>query len=299
MHKRLSWSKVALSLLLVIGLLFTVSAAFAQDATPEGEGGASASAADDHGAEAASAEGGAEEGGSNPLAPLGINAGFLLAQIINFGLIFVLLTVGMWRPLMNMLDSRAEKIRKGLEDAAIAANARRDAEAEAERIRQAAQADINRLIEEARSRGEEVAKTIEAEARTEAEKIRADARIAAEAERNAQLADLRGQVAAISMAAAQRLIGASLDEKRQRELVDDFFTKVPADAKAMRGSVQVISAMPLTEAEQNRVKSEIGGDDVSFSVDPAILGGLIIRSGDRVIDGSVRSGLNNLAARLN
>ncbi|MEM6529734.1 MAG: F0F1 ATP synthase subunit delta [Chloroflexota bacterium] len=37
---------------------------------------------------------------------------------------------------------------------------------------------------------------------------------------------------------------------------------------------------------------------MSYQVDPNILGGLVIRSEDRVVDGSVRSGLNDLSARL-
>ncbi|MFQ3566745.1 MAG: F0F1 ATP synthase subunit B [Aggregatilineales bacterium] len=234
----------------------------------------------------------------NPLVPLGINAGFLVAQIFNFLLLFGLLSIVLWRPLMNMLDSRAAKIQKGLEDAAAAANARRDAEAEAERIRAAARADVARMIEEARQRGEDLAKQIENEAQAEAEKIRAEARARANEERDRQLADLRGQVAAIAIAVSHRLIGESLDEKRQQALINDFFSKVPAEAKSLSGPVEVISAMPLDEAEQARVKQEIGVDQVTFSVDPSILGGLVIRTTDRVVDGSVRSGLTELAGLL-
>jgi F0F1-type ATP synthase delta subunit len=47
------------------------------------------------------------------------------------------------------------------------------------------------------------------------------------------------------------------------------------------------------------VKKEIGNSNVTFRVDPAILGGLIIRSDERVVDGSVRRDLNTLATRLN
>ena len=57
--------------------------------------------------------------------------------------------------------------------------------------------------------------------------------------------------------------------------------------------------MPLSADEQAKAKSSIGADSISFVVDPNILGGLIVRSGDRVVDGSVRSGLNDLGARLN
>ncbi len=239
----------------------------------------------------------AEEGGS-PLDALGINAGFLLAQAINFGLIFGLLMVFLWRPLVNMLDSRSAKIQKGLEDAAAAANARMNAEAEAAKVLAAARAEAQSIIDEARGRADDVGKGIETEARGEAESIRAQARQAAVDERNQQLAGLRSQVAQISVAVAERLIGQNLDQQRQQALVSDFFTNVPDSAKGLSGNVEVVSAMPLDEAEQNRVRQQVGGDSVTFTVDPSILGGLIIRSGDRVVDGSIRRGLGEVGERL-
>ncbi|HLU12150.1 MAG TPA: F0F1 ATP synthase subunit B [Oceanobacillus sp.] len=296
--------KGLLLLLVLIVSLAVIPAALAQeepagDTTTEEQSAAAESEAQEvEGEEPTVAEGEAEEPATNPLTPLGINAGFLVAQIINFLLIFGLLTALLWRPIVNTLDSRAMRIQKGLEDAAAAANARRNAEAEAESILSAARAEAAKVIEEARNRGEEVARQIEAEARAEADNIRAEARARANEERDRQLADLRGQVASISIAVAQRLLGEALDEKRQQALINDFFSKVPAEAKSLSGSVEVISAMPLDEAEQNRIKKEIGATDATFIVDPGILGGLVIRTQDRVVDGSVRSGLNELALRL-
>ena len=283
-------------LLFVLALMLSLvaaSVAFAQEgAAAEGE---TAAQVEGEAAEAAEA---VEEAAVNPLTPLGINTGFLLAQIINFLLLFGLLSIFLWRPLMNMLDSREMKIQKGLEDAAAAANARRNAEAEAEKILAAARAEAQRVVEEARGRGDELAKLVETEARTEAEQIRAEGRVRVNEERDRQLADMRGQVAAIAVAVAQRLIGETLDEKRQQALVNDFFAKVPAEARSLSGSVEVISAMPLSDDEKNKVKSEAGARDITFTVDPSILGGLIIRTQDRVVDGSVRSGLGELSSRL-
>ncbi len=240
----------------------------------------------------------AEEAGAGPLDKLGINLGFMIAQLFNFGVIFILGTIFMWRPLMNLLDARSAKIQKGLEDAAAAANARLNAEAEAEEIKAKARAEVQKTIEEARSRGDEVAASIEQEAQTGAVRLREQAQQAAVEERDRQLAGMRSQVGAISVALAQRLIGETLDEKRQQALINDFFAKVPAEAKNMTGAVEVISAMPLNDDEQKRVRKEIGAGDVSFVVNPDILGGLIVRSADRVIDGSVRSGLGDLAERM-
>jgi len=157
---------------------------------------------------------------------LGLNAGYLFAQIVNFLIIFGALSALLWNPMRNMLDTRSAKIQKGLEDAQVAANARRNAEAEAETIRANARADIAKGVDEGRARGEEVAKQVEAEARAEAERIRTEARVAAAAERDQQLAGLRGQIAGIALAATQKLIGAALDESKSKSLIDGFFTDV-------------------------------------------------------------------------
>lgn len=307
-------------LALVFALMLFVAGVMAQEATPapaEGaaaeataavesatepaapaEGAASETAAEGEGEAVTEGEGEAAPAVS-PLAPLGINQGFLFAQIINFLLIFGLLTFGLWRPLRNMLDTRAATIAKGLEDAAAAANARLNAEAEAEKVLAQARQEVSRNIEDGRARGAEVAKQVEADARAQAEKILADARTAATSARDTELAGLRGQVAAIAIAATQRLIGATLDDKKAHALVDDFFAKVPASAKSLSGHVEVVSAMPLTDDEKKKVQKETGASEVSYSVDPSILGGLILRAGDRVVDGSVRSNLEELSGRLN
>lgn len=295
MHKTFTLKRLLL-LAVMVWLVAVAAVAYAQ----EGEATAEPTAEESHSEAApAAAEGEAAAESAGGIEALGLNAGYLLAQIINFGIIFLALRAILWNPIANMLDARTAKIEKGLEDAAVAANARRNAEAEAEKVLASARADVAKGIEEGRARGEEVAKQIEAEARAAAEKIRTEARAAAAAERDQLLAGLRGQVAAISIAAAQKLIGESLDNKKQQALIDDFFAKVPADAKKLSGSVEVVSAMPLSESEQAKAKKEIGADEVTFLVDPSILGGLIVRAGDRVVDGSVRSGLTDLAGRLN
>lgn len=230
---------------------------------------------------------------------LGINAGFLIAQLVNFGVIILLLAVVAWRPLTRALDDRAMKIAQQLEDAEVAAKARQNAETEAAQIIDEARREASKFADEARGRGEESAQGILADARAEAEKIMADAREKAAVERDRQLADMRDQVAGLAIAATRKLVGESLDEKSQRNIVASFFSQVPEAAKNMGGAVEVVSALPLTEAEQAQIKQQTGASDVSFVVNPEIMGGLVLRSGGRVIDGSVRAGLRDMAAQLN
>jgi len=228
---------------------------------------------------------------------LGINIGYLLMQIAGLTLLLILLNHFAYKPILNVLEERKERIAKGLEDARQAAIARDNADADAKKVMDDARSEAAKVREEAVKQAEASAASIKDDANAEAKKIVAAAQVEAEAERNKILAELRGQVAAISVAAANKIVGASLDEARQRELISDFFSQVP-EGLASGDAAEVVSALPLTSDEEAKVKSAVSADDVSFKVDPNILGGLIVRVGDQVVDNSVASKMSGLGAAL-
>ena len=233
------------------------------------------------------------------LANLGINPGLMLIWGIAFIVLYTVLTRFIYDPLTNVLNERRNRIAKGLEDAAAAARARENAETEAETILAQARSEGQKVIDEARGRGDGVAGTIEQEARQEAARIQYDAQNEAVAIRNAELGNLREQVLNISVAVAGRILGESISKSKQRALVDSFISELPEGAKGLGGSVEVVSAMPLTAVEQKRVQSEVGAESADFTVDPSILGGLIVRWSGGMVDGSVRARLNQMASSLN
>ena len=235
----------------------------------------------------------------SPLDNLGINPGFLLIQVIAFIVLYTVMTRFIYNPLVNVLSERRNRIAKGLEDAAAAARARESAEAEADKILAQARSEAQKVIDEARGRGEDVATTIEQDARQIAAKIQYDAQTEAVATRNQELGNLREQVLNISVAVASRILDESISKTKQKSLVTSFIADLPEDARGLGGSVQVVSAMPLTAAEQKKVQSEVGADEAEFTVDPSILGGLVVRWSGGLVDGSVRSQLNQLASSLN
>lgn len=241
---------------------------------------------------------------------LGINLGFLIVQICSFLLLMIALRAWVYNPIVNMLERRRETISKGLEDAAIAAEARANAEKEAEKLLSDARAKAAAEAREVTARAEEQAKEIRAAAEATASKARGEALAEVDAERARVLSDVRGQVGALAIAAAQKLIGEAMDEKKQKALIDEFFSGVKSgkvtvlDGASVSGAAAVVtSALPLSKAEQDDVQKQVlaaigGKGDVSFKVDPNILGGIVVRVGDKVLDGSVSGQLSAMRQNL-
>jgi len=222
----------------------------------------------------------------------------------------LILTALVYKPIINALENRRQKIAQGLEDSRVAAEARANAEQDAAKIFTEAQAKAGQMVREATERAETASKDVRAAAESEAAKAREAALAGLEEEKVRMLGDLRGQVAALSIAAAQKLIGEALDEKRQHTLLTEFFSGVKSGKVVVLEGVEIsgahaeiTSALPLTASEQESVKNDVlarmgKAASVTFRVDPVILGGLLIRVGDKVIDGTVAGKLESLRQTL-
>ncbi len=239
---------------------------------------------------------------------LGLNLGFLLGQIIAFGIVFITLRAWVYVPLVALLEKRRQAIAQGVEDARIAAEARANAEQEAQRIVAEAQGKAAQVMREASERAEGVALEIKSAAEKDVARAREEALAEVNEERTRILGELRNQVIVLAMAATQKLVSETLDEKRQHALLDEFFSGVRGgkvivlEGETLTGqTAEVVSALPLTESERETVRKDLrleSGAEVSFRVDPSILGGVVVRLGDRVVDGSVAGKLQALRQTL-
>jgi F-type H+-transporting ATPase subunit b len=240
---------------------------------------------------------------------LGINLGFFLFQVFNFVILMVILSRLAYTPIVNALDNRKKKIAQSLEDARIAGEARANAEAEAREIIANAQSEAAEKVREATLRAESAGLDVKALAENDAAKIREQAHVDATLERDRILGDLRSQIAALAIAATQKLVGEALDDKRQHALLDEFFSGVKAgkvtvleDAELKGTSAEITSALSLNDQEKEIVRKEIlaraGTQTVAFRIDPNILGGLVVKVGDKVVDGSVAGQLETLRHNL-
>jgi F-type H+-transporting ATPase subunit b len=244
------------------------------------------------------------------LEQLGLNLGYLIVQIVCFFIIFVVVRAWIVKPLMNMLEKRRSKLEQGLEDSRVAAEARANAEKEAEKILGDAQLKATHLLNDASDRANGVVEERKVQFEKDMARERETALADVQEERNRLLADLRGQVAALSIAAAQKLIGEAMDSKKQHALLDEFFSGVKSGkvillegADLVGNATEVTSALPLTKEEQETVRKNLLGKlgsktGINFHVEPQILGGLIIRVGDKIVDGSVLGQLEEMRKTL-
>ncbi len=84
---------------------------------------------------------------------------------------------------------------------------------------------------------------------------------------------------------------------RLPEIVQAFEGYVQAGSQAV--SAEVVSAVTLDDAQRDRIVSDLrqkyGTEvDVRFAVDESIIGGLVIRVGDQVLDNSLRTRLSEV-----
>lgn len=159
------------------------------------------------------------------MAKLGINWVLLVAQLVNVGLLVWLLTRYLYRPILNMLNERTARIQSSLREADQVkeqlARAQQDYEAAVARGRQEAAAILAQAQDRARSQEAEIV----AQARAEADRIRAEARTQSLQERDQLLRDLKGQMAQLVTATAEKVLGAELRSNHDK-LIEESLARL-------------------------------------------------------------------------
>ncbi len=151
---------------------------------------------------------------------LGISLPTLVAQIINFVILFGLLYLVAYKPIMRMLDERSRKIRESMEQTEFIKEQAAHAEEEVKKQIEAAGREGQEVIARAVRTGEEVKREAQQEARQEAESLIARARIEIQRERDDAIDELRKEFADLTILAAGKVIDRSLDKEVHRQLID-------------------------------------------------------------------------------
>jgi F-type H+-transporting ATPase subunit b len=152
---------------------------------------------------------------------IGINLPVLVAQLVNFTFLLIVLRLLVYKPVLKMLDERRERIREGLSAAdrgrEQAAEASRDAQAQIEAARREGQ-NIVAAAQQAAQRVEEQGR---ADAVRQSEAILERARAEIQLERDNAIAELRREFADLTIAAAEKVIGQSIDRGAHQRLIEE------------------------------------------------------------------------------
>jgi F-type H+-transporting ATPase subunit b len=126
--------------------------------------------------------------------------------MFNFGIVLLLLRRFLYRPLMNMLDERNAKLKRGLEDAASAALEREAIAIEKTEIVSAARAEGNAIVEGVRKDALERERALLREAEEKSAAILVEAKARAEEERTHILRESEKEVARMAVLAAEKIL---------------------------------------------------------------------------------------------
>lgn len=161
----------------------------------------------------------AAAGAGGVFGTLGLNAKLFVAQLVNFGIVVLVMWKWVYTPLVRMMDARTKEISDGLERAKEAERQLSEANAYKERLIREANAEVHGLLEEARRGAETIRKEKLDQTKREIEKLAAEAKERLATEREAAFDALQRDIAHLVGAAVAK-IGTRMDEKTQRSLVE-------------------------------------------------------------------------------
>lgn len=156
----------------------------------------------------------------------GFAAGDMLVQLIVFLVLLALLKKYAFGPLMGVMKQREEYIANEISAAEEKnAEAKKLAEEQRELLKQA-RLDAQQLVENAKKVGEQQKEEIIKAARAEAERLKEAAKKEIEQEKEQAVAQLRNQVASLSVLIASKVIEKELNEAEQEKLINDYIKEV-------------------------------------------------------------------------
>jgi F-type H+-transporting ATPase subunit b len=155
------------------------------------------------------------------------NPGLIIWTIITFVLLLIILKKFAWKPLLESLHKREETVRSSIERAE---NAKQEAERLLEENRkqlERAEQDGRRILNENRALAEKLKEEIIEKANQQSRKMIEMAKQEIERDKDAALLSLRGEVANLAIQAAGKILDETLDENKQRKLVDSYLKGLP------------------------------------------------------------------------
>lgn len=150
-----------------------------------------------------------------------------LGLIFWTGLVFLLLlfilTKFAWKPMLNAINTREANIQDALDMAKKTKAEMEQLQSQNENALKEARVERDQMIKEAKATSDEMIEAAKAKAKVEADKIIETAKASIETEKNAAIAELKTQVASISLEIAEKILREELSTKdKQAQLAENY-----------------------------------------------------------------------------
>lgn len=153
--------------------------------------------------------------------------GLFFWQLLLFIVLVLILAKYAWKPILNAVNEREEGIKDALEEADNARKEIANLTADNERILKEARVERDGILKEAREMKDAIITEAKEEAQAQANKVIEQAQQTIESEKQAAIAELKNQVATLSLGIAEKVIKEQLaDDKKQVKLIDDMLKDV-------------------------------------------------------------------------
>lgn len=144
--------------------------------------------------------------------------------VFNVLLLYVLLRIFLFKPINKMLDDRTQAVQKDYDEAERARKEAEELKAEYEVSLSEAKEEAAKILRNAHEEAENERATIIRKSHEEAENIVAAAGETIENERKRVIRQAHSEIADLAVEAASKIVGANLDDEKNRQLVDEFLS---------------------------------------------------------------------------
>ncbi|MCA1828445.1 MAG: F0F1 ATP synthase subunit B [Myxococcales bacterium] len=161
-----------------------------------------------------------------------INVALSVWTAVTFAILIVVLGKFAWGPILQMMETREKTIADAIESAK---KERAAAEAASAEMRAALEKARNESAELIRRNQQEVAAAkgeLMAAAKKESDDLLAAARKTIQEEKRQAIAELRALTVDMAIEAANRLVQMNMDEKKQKQLVEEYISSLPKESRA-------------------------------------------------------------------
>ena len=154
-------------------------------------------------------------------ASLGVNLPLLVVFIVNFIILFILLRLFLYKPVLKMLDERAKRTKEGMELAEATKKEYEQVKGEVQKQIEKGRQEAQAVIAQALQTGERLKEESREEATKQAQVIIDRTRAELESDREKIVDSLRKEFVDIAISAAEKVIKETLDKEKHRKLIEE------------------------------------------------------------------------------